>query len=195
VVQQQAVYALPGAQHSQQRLDIRTVSPQERKKWVEFDCEIAQNCAQVLIDFTDPSDDVAKECFMRCCDIHMRLSVSISKVDEPELVAKLISSASGVLSVIEKFNNARLLQASGEIQAAMQLRDLNLGSPRPPQTRVAFPTESDTGNGNGNGKGKGALQGGADGRQEDGESDGYDVYDAYDGYEVGGGPSLLQHQQ
>ncbi|KAJ3263088.1 hypothetical protein HDU77_011271 [Chytriomyces hyalinus] len=95
---------------------INEVPYSERVNWIKFDVDVADNCVSMLLEtvnFADQSSDVgkneiAKETFMRCCDIQRRIVSSISKVDEPDLVEKLLSTNRKINDALEQFNNRRL---------------------------------------------------------------------------------------
>ncbi|KAJ3245683.1 hypothetical protein HDU78_008740 [Chytriomyces hyalinus] len=88
----------------------------ERKKWVKFDCRVAENSVYVLLEAVGSVDmtldisanEFAKECYGRCTEIQYRMAKSISRVAEPELVAKLLSASAAVNSALEQYNNHRI---------------------------------------------------------------------------------------
>ncbi|KAJ3141957.1 hypothetical protein HK100_004745 [Physocladia obscura] len=103
------------------RLEIDQVSFEERQKWVQFDCDVAGNCIQVLLEtlnFADQSQDLSRneignECFSKCCEVLRRIATTLPKVAEPALIAKLITATADVTAALQQYNNIRLAQEQG----------------------------------------------------------------------------------
>ncbi|KAJ3064714.1 hypothetical protein HDU98_011898 [Podochytrium sp. JEL0797] len=107
VQQQQPNFAPQGRQ---QRVD--EVSPEERVKWVQHDIGLCENSVAILVEtlnFAEPGEDVSRneiavESFNRCVDLQRRIIDLIEKVQEPELVDKLITCNSSIVAALDQFN-------------------------------------------------------------------------------------------
>ncbi|KAI8621198.1 hypothetical protein BC830DRAFT_1077256 [Chytriomyces sp. MP71] len=120
---------MPFQQAAPAQPKINEVSHSERVKWVNFDLSVADNCVTMLhetLNFAEGTTDVgqneiARETFMRCCDIQKRLVSSIARVPEPDLLEKLLSKNANVNDALEAYNNRRLtfLKRSAEASDAL----------------------------------------------------------------------------
>ncbi|ORY41336.1 hypothetical protein BCR33DRAFT_718955, partial [Rhizoclosmatium globosum] len=99
----------------QARPDITQVSHEERVKWVNHDCGLADNSVAMLaesLNFAEPgsdisSNEIAVESYNRCLEIQKRLVAHVERVQEPDLVDKLITANAAVVGVLDQYNNMR----------------------------------------------------------------------------------------
>ncbi|KAI8621199.1 hypothetical protein BC830DRAFT_292333 [Chytriomyces sp. MP71] len=102
--------------NSKSRHRIDQIPYPDRKKWVKHDCKVAENSTTLLLESIaslSPNDDItcaslARENFKRCIEIQYRLVKAISRVPEPQLLARLLAAHKAVNSALEQYNHHRL---------------------------------------------------------------------------------------
>ncbi|KAJ3282950.1 TOM1-like protein 2, partial [Blyttiomyces sp. JEL0837] len=93
---------------------IDTLPLEERTKWVDFDCNLAENNIAMLIEslsYADRSEDLNKnelvqEFKQKCLDMRARIVRLIEKVVDEDLLTKLIKANGDLNSALEKYENA-----------------------------------------------------------------------------------------
>ncbi|KAI9345352.1 hypothetical protein BDR26DRAFT_893554 [Obelidium mucronatum] len=118
------VYAAPQIVQTplvQSRPDITSVSEEERRKWVAHDCSLVENTVSMLVEtvsFAEPgvditTNEIAVESYNRCLDIQRRIVGHIEKVQESDLLDKLITSNSAIVAALELYNNHNARPVAG----------------------------------------------------------------------------------
>ncbi|KAJ3410798.1 hypothetical protein HDV05_003227 [Chytridiales sp. JEL 0842] len=112
---------------------IDRVPTEERKAWVEFDCNVANNSVQMLleaINFADKSEDISKneiiqEFYAKCLEIRGRLLKLVGKVAEDDLLALLVKSTTDINNALEQYEQ-RLLPEEFRMKSTPVASDPNL---------------------------------------------------------------------
>ncbi|KAI9346000.1 hypothetical protein DFJ73DRAFT_838376 [Zopfochytrium polystomum] len=107
------IQAPPPAMRQPSQPPISSVSPQERKNWVNFDCNLADNNIQMFVEAVNLGDrtslatnTIVQEFKAKCQDMLRRLARLIEQVTEEELLERLLKTHTSLASALDQYDMA-----------------------------------------------------------------------------------------